>query len=197
MKFDTKTIVPILTSIFIIYFLYRAYTYLGDLKSCACSPNLYANRLKTLESIYIALYGLGIVTALFSTTLMKLIRMNGKIITSIFLVALLTVYLLFIYNVYEFQNNLDSKCGCAIKWSRIIIYVQAILYAIPLLFLLLGVIFGLSNLGILIVIVISVLVDIFYFQKKIVPPSTSTIPVLSKSELSKTPDVLLNAPMPM
>lgn len=200
MKFDTKMIVPILTSLFIIYFLYRAYTYLGDLKRCNCAPKLYASRLENLELIYIALYAIGIITAIFSTNLMKLVRMSGTLLTSIFVIALLVIYLLFIYNAYQFQDNLNETCGCALKWSRVVVYIQAIMYSIPLITILLGLIFGLSNIGLLILIIIAVVTDILYLQEKKVPTSitSTTSPlIINKNELSKTSDILLNAPMPI
>lgn len=195
MKFDTKIVVQILTSLFIIYFLYRAYTYLGDLKSCGCAPTVYANRLKILEGIYISLYGIGIITVVFSTTLMKMVQMSGSTMTSIFVVALLSVYLMFIYNAYQFQKNIDENCECDKKWERMVIYIQAVLYAIPFIFVLLGLLFGSGNIALLLAIIISISIDMIYFQKKLVVSSTTIIPVLTQG-LSKVPDVLLNAPMP-
>lgn len=198
MKFSfTKTIVPILTSLFIIYFLYRAYTYLGGLKSCVCAPKLYVDRLKILEVIYIALSIISIIAILLSTTFSKIITMNGKIITSIFAIALLAIYLLFIYNAYEFQRNLDGKCECALDMSRIIIYIQAIMYSIPLIIFLLRVLeFG--DIAVLVIITIALSLDLFHSQQKTVSTTTSPMIFLNNNNgLSKTPEIVLNAPMPM
>lgn len=142
MKFGFQQLANLFFSLVVLYLLFRAYTYLGNMRGCSCAPQPIAARLRTLELVYIALLVVGIVARMNSTTLLKFLKQTGKIIYAISIVVLVALFAMFIYNVHSYYLSLPEKCDCAKHMERYILYIQAIYYFIPLALLLLSFVFG-------------------------------------------------------
>ena len=126
-----------LYSIITIVILYFAYSYLDGLKTCSCASDLYATRLKNLESI---LLGLNVIIFCFAIlSSFHLFNALDKIKQHILKIAMLggitmlIYYAFFVYSGYGFWKNLPAKCECADKWPKYYIYLQTIVYFVILL----------------------------------------------------------------
>jgi drug/metabolite transporter (DMT)-like permease len=121
-----------LSSIISIVLLYFAYAYLKGLKTCACANDLYATRLKNLESI---LLGFNVMIFCFAVlSSFHLFNALDKIKQHILKIAMvgglimLAYYSYFVYNGYSFWKSLPADCACADKWPKYYIYLQSIVY---------------------------------------------------------------------
>lgn len=142
MKFGFQQIANLFFALVVLYLLFRAYTYLGNMRGCSCAPQPIASRLQTLELVYIALLVIGIIARLNSTTLFKFLKQSGKYIYAISMIAIVALFGTFIYNVQMYYMSLPEKCDCAKHFERYILYGQAIYYFVPLALLLLSLVFG-------------------------------------------------------
>lgn len=164
-----------ISTIISIVLLYSAYAYLKTLKTCKCANDLYATRLKKLESI---LLGLNIFILLFAILgSFKILNILGTFKKHFLKIAMLggitmLIYsLFFIYNGYEFWRTLPVTCACADKWQKYYIYFQTIVYF-------------------LIVLLTTLFAGAVAFQKITLPSSGSIVPdtpskIASKSKKSK------------
>jgi hypothetical protein len=131
-------IIPILSSIFVLIFIYFAYSYVKNLDNCKCVSFLKDNidNIKNIELFLISIQVIGIVmnigTYLFGFDIKKFAKTNYKpmmLFLGIYLIVLVTILINFIYNVYEFGTNIPKDCDCADKWQRDILYIQAVIYS--------------------------------------------------------------------
>lgn len=137
----------ILFSIIIFAFIYKIRAYLDDLKNCSCAPSVYAGRIHTIELFYLSITGLYILVTVGSMFLSKKAG-NKKLSPAVsksylafmlaYLMILICVHCTFIYNVYEFYRFIKTKCPCAEHWEKDVMYLQAVLYAIPIFIVFLG-----------------------------------------------------------
>jgi len=131
-------VTSILSSVFVLIFIYYAYSYVKNLDNCKCVSFLrnHIENIKNIELflIYIQVIGIfmNIGTYIFGFDVNKFAKTNYKpmiVFLGIYLIVLVTILIHFIYNVYEFGTNIPKDCDCADKWQRDILYIQAIIYS--------------------------------------------------------------------
>ncbi len=125
----------IILSLIIIYFLYAAYDYGNKLTSCNCAESVKSNitNIKYTEIFLIVMQVVGILINLLNY------KMNLQYfpLFIIYLIVVFIVLVVFIYNIYIFVSKTDS-CYCTNTWQKHILYVQAIIYSISSLVIMLG-----------------------------------------------------------
>jgi hypothetical protein len=109
-------------------YIYLAYNYLANLKSCSCAEGEYVEKVKNAEGLLMAILLVWILMCLWLTNNIKKLNKND-IVAFLFLsggmgVLLFLVYVYFCYNVNKMKKSLTSKCVCAMKWQRWLIYIQ-------------------------------------------------------------------------
>lgn len=128
----------ILSSIFVLFFIYYAYSYAKSLDNCNCVSFLrnHIENIKNIELFLICIQVIGIVmnigTYIFGFDMNNFAKANYKpmiFFLGIYLIVLVTILIHFIYNVYEFGNHIPKDCDCADKWQRDILYIQAVIYS--------------------------------------------------------------------
>ena len=105
----------ILTIIVLIY-IYLAYNYLSNLKSCSCVEGKYVDNVKTAEGFIMAVLLFWIFT--------KLLKRSNPIFSGALSVLLFLSYLYFCYYVYKMNMSITSQCLCAMTWQRWLIDIQ-------------------------------------------------------------------------
>ena len=105
----------ILTIIVLIY-IYLAYNYLSNLKSCSCVEGKYVDNVKTSEGFIMAVLLFWIFT--------KLLKRSNPIFSGALSVLLFLSYLYFCYYVYKMNMSITSQCLCAMTWQRWLIDIQ-------------------------------------------------------------------------
>jgi hypothetical protein len=145
MAFSASAVVNIVFSFLVFLLIYKIHEYLVGLRSCACAPQVYAARLSALELFYLATTGLSLLFSLASLfmsdqKLSPIAARNIMALSFAFVCLVLLVHCFFVYNVYEFFITLKSQCKCAMEWERQVMYVQALLYSMPILALIVGII---------------------------------------------------------
>lgn len=133
-----KTVTNLIVFLVVLYLIFRAYSYLGDLRNCGCAPQVSANRLHHLELFYIVLLVIGFVARLNATTLLKLAKSAGKYAMGLFTLVIFAAFAAFVYYAHVFAHDLSSSCDCAKRIERYIVYVQAVYYFVPIALLMLS-----------------------------------------------------------
>ena len=105
----------VLTVIVLIY-IYLAYNYLSNLKSCSCVEGKYVDNVKTSEGFIMAVLLFWIFT--------KLLKRSNPIFSGALSVLLFLTYLYFCYYVYKMNMSITSQCLCAMTWQRWLIEIQ-------------------------------------------------------------------------
>ena len=126
----------IIVSLIIIYFLYAAYDYGNQLTSCNCAESVKSNitNIKYTEIFLIVMQVVGILINIFNYNL----TLQYFPLFFIYLIVVFIVLVVFIYNIYVFVSKTDS-CYCTNRWQKHILYVQAIIYSISSLVIMLSV----------------------------------------------------------
>ena len=121
-------------SILVLYYIYKTHEYLVSLDSCDCAPKLYSDRLKNIELFYLFLSLGGIVMNLFSMFFKhtETIYKNYIKVLLSWIVIVYIVHSIFVYNTYMFYSNVKSDCACSNSWEKEFIYIQAIIYGLPI-----------------------------------------------------------------
>jgi hypothetical protein len=153
--------VSLMISIIILYFVYRAYDYLGNLESCECAPQVYVERLKWTEIAYLVIYVCGITVNVLGMLFGLKFGLNVPI-AFLYFIVILGLFTFFIYNVYEYSQQLDPSCECSNQWQNRIIYAQALYYMLPLVMMGLGYLMGFDNVPFLVLITVIILLTYFY-----------------------------------
>ena len=127
----------IVVSLIIIYFLYAAYDYGTRLSFCNCAESVKSNitNIKYTEIFLIVMQVVGILINLFNYKM----GLQYFPIFIIYLIIVFIVLVFFIYNISVFISKTDS-CYCTNTWQKHILYVQAVVYSISSLLIMLGVI---------------------------------------------------------
>lgn len=128
-----KNVLGISASIIGIVLICFAYMYLVKLEDCLCAQGLSKaeeNKANITHLKYIELF-------LFVVALLNLFFAFKKrltpLLSTIFFIIVIILYIIFVMNVYKLYNNMPSDCECALQWPRYYIYVQSLLYSITLL----------------------------------------------------------------
>jgi hypothetical protein len=132
-------------SFLVLYYIYKTHGYLVSLDSCDCAPQLYSDRLKNIEVFYLFL-SLGGILVNFLKFFFKdseaIYKNYIKIVLSWILIVYI-VHVVFIYNTYMFYSNVKADCACSNSWEKEFIYVQAIIYGLPIFLVVFVLILGL------------------------------------------------------
>ena len=141
---NTKQIVSIISSIFVIIIITKIVEFLKSVPNCECAKIAdtgILDKIVFLEKSIIVLMAIQILRKVyemssFSTIKIdKIAKMNSPINLFLFAVAFF-VYVFFIYNVNDFKDALNlsknskESCECVDKWQKTALYIQAIVYMI-------------------------------------------------------------------
>jgi len=155
-------------SLVILYFVYRAYEYLGNLESCNCAPLDSIEQLKWIELAYLVIYVLGIfgnvIRLLFGKSITETIPIGVQFI---YMIAMLGLFGYFLYNLYEYNSQLNKGCKCSNQWQNMILNVQALYLGLPIIMAVLGYFLGFSTVPFLVMIAVIILV-IYFYEKFVV-----------------------------
>ena len=157
--------VRIVISLIVLFFLYRAYTYLGSLDKCECISKVYPKHLLHAELFFITLSVIGIAISIVSNIYGKNIVVLPPAAMGMFALVILSVYIYFIYNAFEFSKTVKESCDCSNKWQKDIIYIQAIYYSIPIILIFALLLFS-SQLFLSLFVMFSIGVLVYYENKK-------------------------------
>jgi len=105
----------ILTLVILIY-IYLAYNYLSNLKSCSCVEGDYVDNVKTSEGFIMAVLLFWIFT--------NLTKQKNPIFSAALSVILFLSYIYFCYYVYQMNRSMTPQCLCAMKWQHWLIDIQ-------------------------------------------------------------------------
>jgi len=161
----------IFTSLVIIYFIYRAYAYLGDLDSCNCAPQPIVDNLKTIELIYLCVsltaVVFNVIYLIFNLNFANFINKNNYLIgiLILYIIFMFGLYFYYIFNVIEFKKTLKPSCECTNQWQNDIIYIHALYMSLPILLSFLSTLFNFKvNISVLMFIIIAIVAIYFYEQ---------------------------------
>lgn len=105
----------ILTLVILIY-IYLAYNYISNLKSCSCVEGKYVDNVKTSEGFIMAVLLFWIFT--------NLTKQKNPIFSGALSVILFLSYIYFCYYVYQMNRSMAPQCLCAMKWQHWLINIQ-------------------------------------------------------------------------
>jgi hypothetical protein len=170
-------------SLVILYFVYRAYDYLGNLESCNCAPKVYIERLKWTELAYLVVFLIGIIGTVLG--LLFGIELNGipVALALIYFIGILGLFVFFLYNLYQYIQQLNPSCDCSNQWQNMILYVQALYLGLPIIMMVLGYFLGFSSVPFL--VMIAVIVLLIYFYEKFVVETGSSSQSMKESMISR------------
>jgi hypothetical protein len=134
----------IIIHLFVLWFMYKAFTYLTVLQDCSCASSVheYVTNIRSAQYFLVFLSLLGLLPSLLSifvsksSSVYKIIdyirRPHIGILSSLYALFMLYVYYFFVSNVHQFHLNMPSGCECINKWPIDVLYLQAINYFILL-----------------------------------------------------------------
>ena len=122
-----------LALIYIIY-IYLAYNYLSNLKSCSCAEGDYVENVKNAEGIIMVL-----LLSWIAISFLRLKRKNKILLLGGLSILLFLTYIYFCFYVYKMQRQLTTNCICAMKWQRWLIYIQYGFFLFEILLVFIGV----------------------------------------------------------
>lgn len=120
--------INLIVFIMVLIYIYLAYNYLSNLKSCKCVNGKYVENVKNAEAILMIVVLIWIIMSIWYTNnINKLTKNHIKLL--MFLSAGLGIftfllYIYFCYYVNKMQKTIESSCVCAMKWQRWLVYVQ-------------------------------------------------------------------------
>lgn len=121
---------------------YAMYMYLDGLKTCKCVNPVYANRLKQVEGLFLGLNIVNlIVMTLGSFNLLSFLKSYKQYLMKFIMaggVAMVIVYIYFLFNTYGFISTMGPNCACADGWQKYYLYIQGFLYLMALITATLG-----------------------------------------------------------
>jgi len=142
---NTKQIVSIVSSIFVIIIITKIVEFLKSVPNCQCAKITDTGILDKIVFLEKSIIGLMVIQILrkvyemssFSslTKIDNITKMNSPLNLILFAAAFL-VYVFFIYNVNNFKDalvvskNSKESCECIDKWEKTALYIQAIIYMI-------------------------------------------------------------------
>lgn len=175
----------IIIAFIIAYFIYRAYSYLGNLDNCNCAPLKIVQRLKMIELYYLCVILGGIifniVYLIFNMDYTKIVTKYNYLVEVfvLYILSLFGFYIYYVYNVIEFKQNLDPECGCANKWQNDIIYVHVLYLSLPILLTILSALFNFKlNTSVITLFIVSIVI-IYYYENYIIKHGKTTESMVS------------------
>lgn len=108
-------------------YIYLAYNYITNLKSCSCVKGQYVENVKTSEGFIMSIILLWI--------FVKLLNRKNPIFSNFLSIILFLTYIYFCYYVY--QMKVTAICNCDSTWQKWLVDIQygVLLVEILLVFL--------------------------------------------------------------
>ena len=135
---NIKIKISVIASIIGIVLLAYAYFYLVKLEDCLCVQGLVSEdnkaRIDYLKYIELFLLIVALLNLFFSFK-----KRLSPLLSTLFFIIIITLYIIFIYNVHKLYNSIPADCECALQWPRYVIYVQTLLYSLTLLLIFVGI----------------------------------------------------------
>jgi len=151
---NLSTSINFVISLVILIYIYLAYNYLSNLKSCKCVEGKYVGKVKVAEGLLMGIVLFWIIVSLWMTNNIQ--NMSRNEITILLYLAgavgifTFLVYIYFCYYVRKMMKSLKSSCVCAMKWQRWLVWIQYgfFLYEIALVIIsvLIGIVYMLLHL---------------------------------------------------
>jgi hypothetical protein len=141
---DSIKYTMVIVHLIVLWFMYKAYTYLTVLQDCSCASSVreYVTNIRSAQYFLVFLSLLGLLPSLLSIFVSKtssimvaleyIRRPHIGILSTLYALFMLYVYYFFVTNVHQFHLNVPSGCECINKWPIDILYLQAINYFILL-----------------------------------------------------------------
>ena len=131
------SIVTLILAIGIVFYIRNVRSYLDDLENCSCAPIKYAENISLYESILLIAQYILIFCSVGNMAVPSIFNKSfiSNYIWVLYSIVMLTVYFLFLYNVYEFHNGIKDDCDCVNKTQKNMLYAQAIYYGFIIAFI--------------------------------------------------------------
>lgn len=172
-------------ALIVAYFIYRAYSYLGNLDNCQCAPTKIVNNLKMIELYYLLMILGGIlfnvIYLIFNFDYTNLFTKYKYLVVFIviYILSVFGFFLYYVYNVIEFKSNLNPKCACANQWQNNIIYLHVLYLSLPIVLTILSALFKFNiNVSVITLVIVS-LVAIYYYEQYVVGNGKKTESMIS------------------
>lgn len=136
--------INVIMALIALIYVYLAYKYLANLKSCKCAEGKYVNKVKLAEGLIMGVILFWIIVKLWLINNIHTLSENDlKILLFIAgAVGIFTfiIYIYFCYYVNKMQKSLTTNCACAMKWQRWLVYIQYGFYLFEIILVILSVI---------------------------------------------------------
>lgn len=118
-------------------FVYLAYNYANSLATCDCVDRKAASNIALIELALLVFVAIGVL-GMFVPAFLDVSAFLKKHLYAVtgfgvmYILLLLSVIIVFVKNVHTFSKSYTSKCKCAMRWPRWIIYFQYAGYLLEL-----------------------------------------------------------------
>ena len=133
---DSRKIISIITSVFVIFVVLKITEFLKTLPQCPCYSEKAGNKHNLDKIVFLQYSVIGVALIKIAHILYKMFADSSttKPTSSPFMAFMLfltvSIYTFFTYNVYTHQQSTASQCECADKWQQNVMYFQALIYAL-------------------------------------------------------------------
>ena len=133
---DSRKIISIVTSVFVIFIVMKITEFLRTLPQCPCYAEKAGNKhnLDKIVFLQYSVIGIALIKIAHIVYQMFVDSSTTKPTSSPFMAFMLiltvSIYTFFTYNVYTHQQSTASQCECADKWQQNVMYFQALIYAL-------------------------------------------------------------------
>ena len=104
--------------------------YLDDLENCSCAPTKYIEIISFYESLLLIAEYIIILFNIGSIFIPSIFNPNNipKYGVFMYIIAVIILHCLFIYNVYEFHRGIKKDCKCVNSNQKTRLYLQTVYY---------------------------------------------------------------------
>lgn len=134
-----KNVLTISASIIGIVLLYFAYIYLIKLEDCLCVQGLAKSEENKANITHLKYIEFVLLVVALLNLLFAFKKQLTPMSSTIFFFIIITLYIIFVYNIIKLYNNMPLDCECALQWPRYFIYLQTLLYLLTLIFIFVGI----------------------------------------------------------
>lgn len=149
------------------------------MESCKCAPQKAVENIRNIEMIYLVFILIGIFTKvvclLSNCSIPKFITKGTSqytlpllFFTFSYMFGMISIFALYVYNIYEFHNSLKSNCKCSNGWQNNILYVHALYMSVPILLLVLSVLYDFKVNTSLLVLVFIYIIGIYLYENYVI-----------------------------
>ena len=129
---DMQNMSYVLSIIAGLIYLFIAYKYLDNLKTCSCAKSQAVINLKNSEALLMIMLLFWILLSLwFAANVNDMTEddiLRYLFLSGVFGIVTFLIYIYFCFNVYIFQKTVTSSCSCSLKWQRWLVYIQGWVY---------------------------------------------------------------------